>query len=353
MKSVTVYDIAKEANVSVATVSRVLNNTAPVKASTRERIQGLINKYQFQPNALARSLIKKETGMIGIILPDITNPFFPEVLAGLEQEARKQGYTFFLCDTGSSNLDIKEQYKRESQYLNILLEKQVDGIIMLGGRIDLHKCPKEMAKEVAEINKRVPLVFINGNLPGAKFHRVVIDEVAGGRMVTEHLIGLGHRDIAFIGGYPQMSNTVGRLEGFRAAMADAGLTVHEDWIDHGGFSVQRGKNMMGRLLDMEGDRPTAVVCANDLVGIGAIKAAVKAGLQVPRDISITGVDGVPLAASVIPELTTMSLRCLELGRSAAFVMHQLISKSADVNLLTTLTPELTIRESTAPPPSRK
>ncbi|QHT59555.1 LacI family transcriptional regulator [Paenibacillus lycopersici] len=349
MKSVTVYDIAKEANVSVATVSRVLNNTAPVKASTRERIQSLINKYQFQPNALARSLIKKETGMIGIILPDITNPFFPEVLAGLEQEARKQGYTFFLCDTGSSNMDIKEQYKRESQYLNILMEKQVDGIIMLGGRIDLYKCTKEMAKEVAAINKRVPLVLINGNLPGAEFHRVVIDEVAGGRMVTEHLIGLGHRDIAFIGGYPQMSNTVARLQGFRTAMEEAGLPVREDWIDHGGFSVQRGKNMMGRLLDMKEARPTAVVCANDLVGIGAIKAAVKAGLQVPGDISITGVDGVPLAASVIPELTTMSLRCLELGRSAASVMHQLISKSPGANVLTTLMPELVIRESTAPP----
>lgn len=348
MKSVTVYDIAKEANVSVATVSRVLNNTAPVKASTRERIQSLINKYQFQPNALARSLIKKVTGMIGIILPDITNPFFPEVLAGLEQEARKQGYTFFLCDTGSSNLDIKEQYKRETQYLNILMEKQVDGIIMIGGRIDLHKCSKEMAKEVAEINKRVPLVFINGNLPGAKFHRVVIDEEAGGRMVTEHLIGLGHRDIAFIGGYSQMSNTVERLQGFRMAMERAGLPVREEWIDHGGFSVQRGKNMMGRLLEMD-TVPTAVVCANDLVGIGAIKAAVKSGLQVPRDVSITGVDGVPLAASVIPELTTMSLRCLELGRAAASVLHGLISKSGDVQTLTILQPELVIRESTSVP----
>ncbi|WP_328803929.1 LacI family DNA-binding transcriptional regulator [Paenibacillus glycinis] len=349
MKPVTVYDIAKEANVSVATVSRVLNNTAPVKASTRERIQGLINKYQFQPNALARSLIKKATGMIGIILPDITNPFFPEVLAGLEQEARKRGYTYFLCDTGSSNQDIKDQYKRESQYLNILIEKQVDGIIMIGGRIDLHKCSKEMANEVAEVNKRVPLVFINGNLPGARYHRVVVDETAGAMRVTEHLIGLGHRDIAFIGGYPQMSNTVRRLEGFRMAMERAELPVREDWINHGGFSVQRGKELMDRLLGMEGKPPTAVVCANDLVGIGAIKAAVKAGLQVPRDLSITGVDDVPMAANVIPELTTLSLKCRELGRTAANVLHLLISKSEPVELLTTLQPELVIRESTSPP----
>ncbi|GJM81651.1 hypothetical protein HMSSN139_41470 [Paenibacillus sp. HMSSN-139] len=132
MKPITVYDIAKEANVSVATVSRVLNNTAPVKKETRERINELISKYQFQPNALARSLSKKETGMIGIILPDITNPFFPEVLSGFDLEARKRGYTYFLCDTVSASVDSAEQYIRESQYLNALAEKQVDGIVMMG-----------------------------------------------------------------------------------------------------------------------------------------------------------------------------------------------------------------------------
>lgn len=349
MKTVTVYDIAKEANVSVATVSRVLNNTAPVKATTRERIQNLINKYQFQPNALARSLIKKATGMIGIILPDITNPFFPEVLAGLEQEARKQGYTYFLCDTGSSNQDIKEQYKRESQYLNILMEKQVDGIILIGGRIDLHKCGREMAKEVAEVNKRVPVVLINGNLPGADFHRVVIDETTSGMLATKHLIELGHRDIAFIGGYSQMSNTVKRLQGFRKAMAEGGLAMREDRIVHGGFSVKWGKETAGELLGREGGRPTAIVCANDLVAIGAIKAAAKHGMPVPSDVSIIGIDDVPLAANVIPELTTMSLKCLELGRAAAGVLHGLISKAKDVQVLTTIQPELVIRESTAPP----
>ncbi|WP_219835533.1 LacI family DNA-binding transcriptional regulator [Paenibacillus sp. R14(2021)] len=349
MKTVTVYDIAKEAGVSVATVSRVLNNTAPVKPATRERIQNLINKHQFQPNALARSLIKKVTGMIGIILPDITNPFFPEVLAGLEQEARNKGYTFFLCDTGSSNQDSKEQYRRESQYFNILLEKQVDGIIVIGGRIDLQHCSREMAKEVAEVSKRVPVVLINGNLPGAKFHRVIIDEVEGGTKVTNHLLGLGHRDIAFIGGYIHMSNTVKRIDGFRSAMERAGVPVREDWVITGGFSVEKGKRMMNELLAKEGTRPTAVVCANDLTAIGVIKAAFKSGIRVPEELSVIGIDDVPLAANVIPELTTLSLKCLELGRTAANVLHGLITKSGRVPELTTLQPELVIRESTASP----
>jgi LacI family transcriptional regulator/LacI family purine nucleotide synthesis repressor len=349
MKPVTVYDIAREANVSVATVSRVLNNTAPVKASTRERVVSLINKYQFSPNALARSLIKKETGMIGIILPDITNPFFPEVLAGLEQEARNKGYTFFLCDTGSSYQDVQSQYQRESQYLNILVEKQVDGIIMLGGRVDLVKCGPELIKEVAEVNKRLPVVLINGNLPGASLHRVVIDESAGAAMAMQHLIDLGHREIAFIGGYKQMSNTVQRVQGYVKAMERNGLQVDRKRILHGGFSVEAGKKLMAELLkNNEHGRITAVFCANDLIAIGAIKTIVKAGLRVPEDISIIGFDDIPFAANSMPEITTISLKCTELGRLATDVLHKLITNKK-VSRLTSIQPEIIVRESTAPP----
>jgi LacI family transcriptional regulator len=349
MKPVTVYDIAREANVSVATVSRVLNNTAPVKASTRERIMALINKYQFSPNALARSLIKKETGMIGIILPDITNPFFPEVLAGLEQEARNNGYTFFLCDTSSSNYDIQAQYQRETQYLNILIEKQVDGIIMIGGRVNLAKCDKELIREVAEVNKRLPVVLINGNLPGAPLHRVAVDESAGAEMATQHLIDLGHREIAFIGGYKQMSNTLYRVQGFAKTMARNGLAVDKKRVLHGGFSVEAGKRLMQELLSgSDGGKITAVFCANDLIAIGAIKTAVKAGLRIPEDLSIIGFDDIPFAANSIPELTTISLKSNELGRTAADVLHKLITDKK-VSRLTSLQPELAVRESTAPP----
>ncbi|WP_274653084.1 LacI family DNA-binding transcriptional regulator [Paenibacillus humicola] len=347
MKPVTVYDIAREANVSVATVSRVLNNTAPVKASTREKINALIDKYQFSPNALARSLIKKETGMIGIILPDITNPFFPEVLAGLEQQARSNGYTFFLCDTGSNNRDIQEQYQRESQYLGILTEKQVDGIIMIGGRINLARCSKEMVREVAEVNKRLPVVLINGNLPGASLHRVAVDEKAGGDMAAQYLIDLGHREIAFIGGYKQMSNTIYRVQGFISAMERNGLAVDKRRIVYGGLSVDSGKRLMSELLGA-GTPPTAVFCANDLTAIGAIKAAVSAGLRVPEDVSVVGFDDIPFAAHSIPELTTISLKCKEAGRTAADVLHKLITNKK-VSKLTSLQPELIVRESAMPP----
>jgi len=349
IKPVTVYDIAKEANVSVATVSRVLNNSAPVKQSTREKIAGIIAKHQFQPNALARSLFKKETGMIGIILPDITNPFFPEVLSGLDIEARSKGYTFFLCDSVSSNRDFTDQYDRESSFLNILMEKQVDGIVLIGGRINLAKPSKEMVQEVVEASKRVPLLLINGNLPGASLHRVAVDEKKGGELAARHLVELGHRKIAFIGGFKQMSNTIQRIQGFRNVLRESGIEERSDWIRTGGFSVAKGIELAEELLRLpEQERPTALQCANDLVAIGALKAARRAGISVPEQLSIIGFDDIPFAGHSIPELTTVSLKCHEVGRTAAGVMDKLITRNK-VAKTTILSPELVVRETTAPP----
>ncbi|WP_276352233.1 LacI family DNA-binding transcriptional regulator [Cohnella caldifontis] len=346
MKPVTVYDIAKEANVSVATVSRVLNNTAPVKKETRERIMELINKYQFQPNALARSLIKKETGMIGIILPDITNPFFPQVLSGFDREVRNKGYTYFLCDTMSADYDVADQYVRESQYLNALCEKQVDGIVMIGGRVDLAKPSRELVTEVLDIGKRVPILLINGDLPGASLHRVATDERLGAELAARHLLELGHRDIAIVGGYRNMRNTIQRTSGVVRTMERSGLKVRKEWVLGEGFSVDSGEAFIGQLLSMP-ERPTAVFCMNDLVAIGVLKGAVKAGLRVPRDLSIVGCDDIPFAANSIPGLTTISLKASELGRTAAEIFHKLIA-GEKVRKTTVLQPELIVRESTAP-----
>lgn len=311
----------------------------------------LITKHQFQPNALARSLFKKETGMIGVILPDITNPFFPEVLAGLDQEARSKGYTFFLCDTVSTNGDSAEQYVRESQYLSILMEKQVDGIVMIGGRINLAKLSKELAYEVVEASKRVPLLLINGNIPGEGLTRVYADEREGAELATQHLIDLGHRDIAFVGGYKHMSNTMQRIQGFVKTMEKNGLSTRKEWVRNGGFSVDSGKAFMNELLKLP-ELPTAIFCANDLVAIGVMKAAHKAGLSVPQDLSLIGFDDIPYASNSIPELTSISLKCYDVGRSAAELLHQMITKNK-VNKSTKLRPELIVRESTAPPRNKK
>lgn len=347
MKPVTVYDIAKEANVSVATVSRVLNNTAPVKKETRERITALIDKHHFQPNALARSLISKETGMIGFILPDITNPFFPDVLAGFDREARKMGYTCFLCDTFSSDDETDRQYERESQYLGILMKKQVDGIVMMGGRLDLSRPDAAMVQEVEEAAKRVPVLMINGNLPSTGIHRVAADQKLGAELAVQHLIELGHRDIAVIGGFLHMSNTQQRLQGFRKAMRDNGLPIRKEWMIHGGFSVNKGCKFAEQILKLP-NRPTAIICMNDLVAIGALKTADRAGLDVPADLSIIGYDDITFASYSIPELTTVSLKASTIGRAAAETMHKLITGKKAPRLHTVI-PELIVRKTTASP----
>lgn len=333
---VTIYDIAQEANVSVATVSRVLNNTAPVKRATREKITELIRKYQFQPNALARSLLKKETGTIGVIVPDITNPFFPEVFSGIEQEARDKGYTFLLCDTLG-------KFDRETEYMNILREKQVDGILFMGGRINLSTCPQYLMDEVVDTASRIPLVLINGNLPGSHLHRVYIDEVKGAELATKHLIEQGHREIAFIGGHGGMMTTLQKVKAFRSVMRAYGLDVPKEWVLHDDYSMSAGQRLMNKLLE-GARRPTAIFCVNDFTAVGAVKTAVRAGLRIPDDLSIIGFDDIPLATAIHPELTTISQKMETLGHTAVQVIHKLIAKEK-VRKNTVIEPELIMRES--------
>lgn len=339
MKSVTIYDIAREANVSVATVSRVLNNTAPVKESTRKKIMDIIEKNQFQPNALARSLLKKETGTIAMILPDITNPFFPEVFWGAENKGRELGYTFFLCDSAGD-------YKRESEYLSILRERRVDGIIFLGGRINLANCPPNLVQEVVDLSRHLPIVLVNGHLANSGLHRIFTDEAKGAEMAVRHLIELGHRDIAFLGGLEYMSTTKVKIKAVRKVLKEHGLELPADRVMYGEFSIQAGKALMDQLLHSP-RRPTAVLCVNDFTAVGAIKSATEHGLKIPDDISITGFDGTPLSEAVIPELTTVSQNTYELGKLAVETLHKLISGSK-VKKRVVLEPRLIVRKSTGP-----
>ncbi|MFD2114583.1 LacI family DNA-binding transcriptional regulator [Paenibacillus yanchengensis] len=334
----TIYDVAHEAGVSVATVSRVLNNTAPVSPKTKQKIMTVIEKYQFQRNALARSLKKKETRTLGIILPDITNPFFPEVFSGIELEARENDYTLFLCDTMG-------EYERETQYLYMLRERQVDGIVFLGGRINLSKVEQNLAEELQTFAQRVPTVLVNGSIPGNPIHRVCVDEGAGTEQAVRHLLALGHTDIAFIGGLEYMTTTMQKIRAFKKVFREHGLTVRKEWILYDDFSLNAGKRQMKKLLHMS-HKPTAVLCVNDYTAVGAIQEAGRRGYSIPNDISIIGFDDVPLATAILPEVTTVSQKTELLGRTAISILHKLIQKEK-VKKLTVIEPELIIRESTA------
>lgn len=338
MKQMTIYDIAKLANVSVATVSRVINSTAPVKDSTRKKIEALIQQYQFQPNAMARSLLKKETGIIGIIVPDLTNPFYTEVLAGAEQEALTTGHTFLLTNSVGD-------YQKESQYLSIMREKRVDGMIFLGGRINLKIGDEELDQELIQHASTIPTVLVNGTVKGNALTRVATDEYTGTCMAVQHLIECGHKQIGFLGGELHMSTTSTKLRAFKKTMREAGLEVREEWILTDSFSIYSGRKQMEKLLQLA-DKPTAVMCVNDFVAIGAIKTAVDHELTIPDDMSIIGFDDIPLSHHFIPEITTVSQEANELGRTAIQVLQKLMNQEK-VKKHTVIEPKLIVRKSSA------
>ncbi|WP_337951008.1 LacI family DNA-binding transcriptional regulator [Paenibacillus sp. HWE-109] len=337
LESITVYDIAREANVSVATVSRVLNDTAPVRTSTRQKIMAIIEKHNFQPNVLARSLVNKKTGMIGVLFPDSSNMFFPEVFGGAERAAQKLGYTLFLCNTFSD-------CSRESEYLNSLCERQVEGLLFMGGRINSRHCPDALVQEVVHIQKKIPIVLINGSLPGHPCHRVKTDEYLGTQLVMQHLIDRGHRCIGFIGGTAETTTTVEKLQAYKRTLLANSLSYRQDWVRLGDFSMACGRKQMDQFMMMP-ERPTAFLCINDYVAIGAMKAAISRGLRIPEDIAIAGFDDTQLASAMNPELTTVSQHSEQLGRQAMLILSKLIQKEK-VKKLTILEPTLLIRQST-------
>ncbi|NOV03668.1 LacI family DNA-binding transcriptional regulator [Paenibacillus sp. LMG 31457] len=337
MESITVYDIAREANVSVATVSRVLNDTAPVRTSTRQKIMAIIEKHKFQPNALARSLVNKKTGMIGVLFPDSSNMFFPEVFGGAERAAQKLGYTLFLCNTFSD-------FSRESEYLTLLRERQVEGLIFMGGRINSRHCPDALVQEVLDIQKKIPVVLINGSLPGHPCHRVKTNEYLGTELIMQHLIDHGHRHIGFLGGSGETTTTFEKLQAFRRMMHANRFPVRKDWVRLGDFSIDCGYELMSQTLEHR-NPPTAVMCINDYVAIGAMKAAISRGLRIPEEMAIAGFDDTQLSSAMNPELTTVSQHSEQLGRQAMAILHKLIQKEK-VKKLTVLVPKLIVRQST-------
>lgn len=312
--NVTIYDIAKEAKVSPATVSRVLTGNARVSVEKSRRIREIIEKYDFQPNALARSLLKKESNTIGVILPDIVNPFFASVFLEAEKYAMAAGYSMILCN--SMNNIFEDDNASESMYLKMLSEKQVDGIIFLGGRINMVRTDRILADEMNAILAKVPIVMINGRMSGVECHRVRSDEREGIFSLIEYLVSLGHRNIGFIGGASNVTSSAIKLKALRDALDHFDLTFNEKWVFlSGDFGIEGGTEAMKTLLSKK-DRPTAVVAVNDTVAIGAIKYAASMGLDVPGEISVTGYDDSYLCNIISPALTSVSHNIPELARKA-------------------------------------
>jgi LacI family transcriptional regulator len=343
-KSITVYDIAKEAGVSPATVSRVLTGNANVSYKKKEIIQSIINKYNYKPNAIARSLINEESMMIGLILPDITNPFFASLFVEMERHAVSLGYSILLCNAMNDN--HANITNLESFYLKMLAEKHVDGIIMMGGRVNESKTNQEHAEEVIEVMEQIPVVMINGSMVGVDCYRVISDEKFGLNQVIDYLYSLGHRKMGFIGGMKGITSTDIKIRTFLSEAKKHGIVCRKDWIINGTYSVESGYETMNQLLNNR-ELPTAVLAVNDTVAAGALKAAQKRGISVPEDISITGFDNTYITDIVTPTLTTVSHNYSDLAKTAVDIIVKASGKK-NIKKEFHIKSKLVIKESCAP-----
>lgn len=337
---ITIYDIAKEADVSISTVSRILTGSAPVSKDTKRRVEAVLKKHNFRPNKTARNLSYQRSMMIGVILPDITNPFFSTVFAEIQQYAMAHDYTLLL-------FNAMNKLELESEGLTYLAHHQVDGLIFMGGRVNEIMPTDKYREELTEFAARVPTVIVNGNMAGASAITINTDEYSGIAQVVSYLAGLGHTRIGILGGSAHITVTRNRQEAFRVEMARLGLPIHEEWVIPDSFSIESGTITMEKLL-RQPVRPTAVIAINDLVALGVLKAARQHHIDVPGKLSLVGFDDVYLSEVSAPELTTVTHNYSVLGRTIVEAIISCIDGD-DVPPTIMLDMQLVIRDSCREP----
>jgi LacI family transcriptional regulator len=330
----TIYDVARLAGVSTATVSRALNDTGRVAAAKRAAIDAAVEQLGYRPNTIARSLVTRSTQTIALLLPEITNPFYAELVTGIQQLTLERDYTMLLCTT---DFDPEQ----EERYLRLLRAKHVDGALVDG----LVLPPERIARFVED---GFPIVCLDRDVNSPAVPLVQVDNRMGARLATEHLLALGHARIAHIMGAPARISEE-RLLGYQAALAHAGVAADSSLVALGNFTESDGHDAMHALLSRETGL-TAVFAANDLSAIGAMNAIVASGRSVPADISIVGFDDLRLAQYTSPPLTTVRQPAGDIARHSTELLLGMIAGHKPRKLHHLFTPELVVRSSTASPP---
>jgi LacI family transcriptional regulator len=339
---VTIRDVARAANVSISTVSHVLSGKRPTSGATRERVAAVIEELGYRPNRVAQSLVWRRPFALGLIIPDIRNPYFPSFARGAEDRVRAHGYTLVL---GNSEFDPS----REVDYLELVRAQQLAGAIFCLGDETSPILPQ--IREAVEDGVAVVLV----HSPMASVPTVCADNRQGGRLAAQHLLDLGHRAIGLVSALPLDEGMADREGGFLDALREVGMGVDRGSIPakYGDHQIEGGRQATDDLLRQTPDL-TAIFVLNDLMALGALEAARAAGLQVPGDLSIVGFDDIPFAALANPPLTTVGQSIRQLGEQAAELLLQVIEQGAPLveaephpNVLSPN--QLIVRGSTAPP----
>lgn len=307
---VSIKDVAKEANVSIATVSRVLNNIDVVNEDTKEKVLAAVDKLGYMPNIVARSLKTQKSRTIGIIIPDISNEFYPEVVRGAEDASNIYNYNIILCNT---DLDTE----KETSYLRVLKEKMVDGIIYMSNSLS-----EPLLKLLNDL--QLPAVLVETVDKDGKLPSVAIDNVKAAFDATEYLIEKGNKRIAYIGSESEKRNASAlRYTGYVNALEKYGMDVDEKLIHLGGLKTSDGYNGIKEILSR--GKIDALFCVSDVAAMGAINALRESGLRVPEDVDVIGFNDISMAATFYPKLTTIAQPMYDMGAAGMRMLIKIIN----------------------------
>ncbi len=326
-------DVARHAGVSISTVSYVLNGSGPVGQARRSRVMDAIRVLDYSPNGTARSLKRRSASTIGLVVPELTNPFFAMVAEGVQQAASKRDVLVVLVVSEASE-------QAEGKHLELLRGQRIDGVVYLSGT-------GAAPASIYEVARTGPVVLVDEQIPGMNLPAVVCDSRKGAREVASHVLDLGHRQVAVIGGPSALWTAQQRLAGYREAFAGAGLQPEAVPVYIGDYRQTSGFELAAKALAVQ-PRPTALICANDLMACGAMEYCREAGLRVPEDVSIVGFDDLPFAGLLTPGLTSVRQPAHEMGFRAASELLDLL-EGGEAKDIEVLSAEVQIRSSVGPP----
>jgi LacI family transcriptional regulator len=329
-KRITMHDVAERAGVSLMTVSRVVNDKEDVSPATRQKVMGVIKELNYRPSSIARGLATQRTGTLGVVVPDISNPFFSSIVRIAEEEAYAQDYSVFLGNTN-------EDPKREMAVLQSLEGNQVDGLILCSSRLE--------DDILLDVLSRFPTsVLVFRKRKRSDVGAITLDDIYGGETAIRHLLDSGHKNIGLVSGPKISLSAYGRYKGYQKALEQSDIPLREDWITHCPPTVESGYQAVYDLL-IDHPEITALFCHNDLIAVGALQACSELGRRVPGDIAIIGYDDIRLAALVTPSLTTLHVPRLSIGTQAMRLLLSQIHANSNEAKEIHLRPELILRKS--------
>ncbi len=331
MKSVkTITDIAKECGVSISTVSRVINHNPHVTEDTKRRVEKVIKKYNYSPNALARGLISKQSMTIGMIVPDISNPYFYTIFNEIEQAAHEANYSVFLCNTlFSASSHAKQNLHNEETYFQMMIDKKVDGVLIAGGQLDLVHLSQSYLNALKHLSQALPLVIIGKPIDGIDCFYLNREDTGGIATALNYLASLGHKNIAFIGGEDGVVITQERIQMYKETLLKLGLPFHSELIELSDYYTPDGYSAAMNLLDK--NIPfSAALTANDNVAIGVLRAFADRKIKVPGDISLISCDQFHTADYLTPRLTSIDRHTGLFGKYIIQVLLSIINGITEI-----------------------